>query len=44
MFRLYAGRRAMDDLMAFVKEEKWQEAEVVPWWRSPSSVMYGIFV
>ncbi|XP_051785943.1 thioredoxin-related transmembrane protein 1-like isoform X1 [Erpetoichthys calabaricus] len=39
VYRIYSGRMALQDFLEFVRNKKWKEAETVPTWRSPSSVL-----
>ncbi|XP_018028235.1 thioredoxin-related transmembrane protein 1-like [Hyalella azteca] len=42
VFRLYRGPRDKDQLLSFVEDKKWVEAEEIPTWKSPGSYQMGV--
>ena len=40
--RVYHGSRSFSDLVDYVEDQKWQNDDPVPWWRSPTATQYVV--
>ena len=37
VFRLYKGSKSKDEFISFVEDQKWKNAETIPWYKDPGS-------